>query len=391
MQTIKKISFFLLAIIIVLFIIVMIIFCVKGYNNLENKIDEIISIKFKQEKIINKRTLFDSVNSKKKNIMKNNKNVGMKKNKKNYLSAPIKKYKNNIINTKNAKNSFIKKIINPNNKKSLTINLTDNKKMIDNFLRTTNDYELNNLPYELALKYDKREFCDYYFSLIRTKQLIFFSFCDFNDYNSGIIKKFIFFLSFALHYTINALFFTDKLMHQIYKDGGKYNIIFQFPYITYSAIISTVILRIILSTLVLTEKSILEVKNQKTRLEAINKKKKVLKYVIIKFSIFFILNLILLILFWYYLTCFNALYANTQVDLIINTIISFALSLVYPFVISLLPTFFRMDTLGQKEPKGKKGKKKKFENQKTKQKKKNKALNKESEYVYKVSKWLQLL
>ena len=138
-------------------------------------------------------------------------------------------------------------------------------------------------------------------------------------------------------------------MHQIYEDGGKYNIIFQFPFIKYYDIISTVILKIILSTLVLTEKSILEVKNQKTRLEAINKKKKVLKCVIIKFSIFFILNLILLILFWYYLTCFNALYANTQVDLIINTIISFALSLVYPFAISLVPTFFRMDTLGQKK------------------------------------------
>ena len=40
-------GFFLIAIIIILFIIVMIIFCVKGYNNLKNKIDEIISIKFK--------------------------------------------------------------------------------------------------------------------------------------------------------------------------------------------------------------------------------------------------------------------------------------------------------------------------------------------------------
>ena len=78
-------------------------------------------------------------------------------------------------------------------------------------------------------------------------------------------------------------------MHKIYEDGGKYNIIFQFPYITYSAIISTVVLRIILATLVLTEKSILEVKNQKSRLFAENKKKSALKYVIIKYSIFFVL------------------------------------------------------------------------------------------------------
>ena len=148
-------------------------------------------------------------------------------------------------------------------------------------MKYTNDYELNNLSYELALKYDKRQFCDYYFSLIRTKQLVFFSFCTFNDYNSGIIKKFIFFLSFALHYTISALFFTDETMHQIYQDKGKYNIIYQFPFIAYSAIISTVILRIILSTLVLTEKSILEVKNQESKILAEKKKKEVLKYMII--------------------------------------------------------------------------------------------------------------
>ena len=68
-------------------------------------------------------------------------------------------------------------------------------------MKCTNDYEMNNLSYELALKYDKRDFCEYYFSLIRTKQLIFFSFCNFNDYNSGIVKKFIFFfiICFTLH------------------------------------------------------------------------------------------------------------------------------------------------------------------------------------------------
>ena len=91
----------------------------------------------------------------------------------------------------------------------------------------------------------------------------------------------------------------------------------------------------------------------------------------------FILNLILLILFWYYLTCFNALYANTQVDLIINTIISIAMSLVYPFLINILPAFLINDIL------------------KSYRSKKNKKINqnqvKDSEYAYKVSQWLQIL
>ena len=78
---------------------------------------------------------------------------------------------------------------------------------------------------------------------------------------------------------------------------------------------------------------------------------------IIKFSIFFVLNLFLLIIFWYYLTCFNALYQNTQIDLIINSLISFGLSLVYPFVINIIPGFFRMDSLDGNKRDKKKSKK----------------------------------
>ena len=45
------------------------------------------------------------------------------------------------------------------------------------------DYELNWLSYEEALKFDKRSNCDYYSSLLRSKQLFIFTFCSFNDYN----------------------------------------------------------------------------------------------------------------------------------------------------------------------------------------------------------------
>ena len=380
-------GFFLIAIIIVLFIIIMIIFCVKGYNDLEEKIDEVISIKFKSEKNTIKKNKSKSLIHE---IMPNtNKNTKHQINRKNK--------KMNSFMSKNSKNNFIKennKYIRNKDRKP-TMAEIENKEIINeiDFMKTTNDYELNNLSYEMALKYVKREFCDYYSSLIRTKQIVFFSFCDFKDYNSGITKKFIFFLSFALHYTISALFFTDKVMHQIYEDGGKYNIIFQFPYITYSAIISTVVLRIILVTLVLTEKSILEVKNQTMRILAIDKKKSVLKCVIIKFIIFSVLNLILLVAFWYYLTCFNALYANTQVDLIINSVISFGLSCLYPFLINIIPAVFRMDSLSsnKNQKMDKNNKKKKTNKNSIKKTSLNNKANQEGEYVYKVSKWLQLL
>ena len=157
------------------------------------------------------------------------------------------------------------------------------------------------------------------------------------------------FLSFALHYTINALFFTDANMHQIFLDDGSYNFTYQLPYIIISAFCSMAILRIMLETLVLTDKSILQVKKQITKDLACEKKQQVLKCMNIKFTIFFILNFILLVLFWFYLTCFNAKYENTQIFLIENTFISFGFSMVYPFIINILPACLRIFSLNDKE------------------------------------------
>ena len=239
-----------------------------------------------------------------------------------------------------------KNIIIPNSKSS---NSSFNNKNKEKKLFFETDYELNNSEYKDALKYDKRSACQYYYSLLKSKQLFIFTFLNFDDYNSGIIKKFIFFLSFALHYTINALFFNDSNMHQILIDEGSYNINYQFPHIILSSIASIIILRIMLITLILTDKYILEIKLQKSIENAKNLLKANLKCLLIKYIIFFGLNLVLLILFWYYLTCWNAIYENTQIYLLKNTFISFGVSLVYPFIINIFPTFLRMQSLNGNE------------------------------------------
>ena len=120
-----------------------------------------------------------------------------------------------------------------------------------------------------------------------------------------------------------------------------------------------------LQFLVLTDKDILQVKLQSTKNMAINMKKEKLKYMKIKFAIFFVLNFILLALFWYYLTSFNAIYENTQIYLIKNTFISFAFSLLYPFIINIFPMLIRNCSIHSKR--------------------------KDQEYCYKVSQLLQLI
>ena len=74
-----------------------------------------------------------------------------------------------------------------------------------------------------------RSCCDYYFSLIKRKNPLIFSFCPVDDYNSMVIKTCIFSLSFSIYYAINFAFFDDEIMHKIYELGGKYNIMFFLP------------------------------------------------------------------------------------------------------------------------------------------------------------------
>ena len=358
-------GFFLLIVIIAIFIIIFIIFCSRGYDSLENTIDEVINKKFKKEtknKKSNNR-IKTSLISQTNQMPRKRANTGIKsRNKKNNTKKLDSSSKISVkkrptqINVINQQNNIKNVFHNTSNK---------NKKSETGDSKPDTDYEFNWLQYKEAIRYDKRVFCDYYGSLLRSKQLIIFTFCSFNDYNSGIVKKFVFFLSFALHYTTNALFFDESTFHQIYEDEGKFNFEYQIPKILYSAISSTLVLRLILRFLVLTDKDILEVKKQKNRENALKKKEEKLKCMKIKFSIFFILIFILLVAFWYYLTCFNAIYKNTQVYLIENTFISFGFSLSYPFIINIFPSMMRMISLHSD--------------------------NKDQDFLYKLSKIIQII
>ena len=213
-----------------------------------------------------------------------------------------------------------------------------------------NDTEINLLLYHEAQELDKRSYFEYYKSLVKTRHLLFFSFFYNKDYNSKIIKINLFFFTFTVNYTVNALFFNDSTMHKIYEDGGKFDFIYQIPQILYSTLISSVLIMIVKMT-ALTEKNILKIKGAK--MEELGKiYKSESNCIKIKFIIFFIFMFLLLFVFWYYVGCFCAVYKNTQIHLLSDTLISFVTSLLYPLCIYLLPGFFRIPALNKKEKEG---------------------------------------
>ena len=89
-----------------------------------------------------------------------------------------------MLNLKNNKNNS--KIIKSTKK------IKERKSKFNDVLEYT-DSELDSLPYQIALKKDKRTYCQFYWSLLKKKQSVLFSFCPNKDYNSQIIKLFLFF------------------------------------------------------------------------------------------------------------------------------------------------------------------------------------------------------
>ena len=207
-----------------------------------------------------------------------------------------------------------------------------------------NNEELNSLPYEYAIEIDNRTYIQYYWSLLKLKHLIIFTFITNDDYNIFLLKLGFFFISFGLYFAVNAMFFSDDSIHKLYKSKGKYNFLYQIPKILYSTIISA-ITNMLLKKLSLSQNDMLKLKQSLDLEKAEKESKSIKKCLKIKFILFIIIGFILLLFFWYYLTCFCSVFANSQISLIKDTLISYTLSMIYPFGLNLLPGIFRIPSL----------------------------------------------
>ena len=300
------------------------------------------------------------------NLIDNNNlliNKGKKKNSKkkivikNYPNINVIKKANIIIDCDNhAKllhNTHSKKIkSNLKGKSAYNINKANNicKEMTKKSqkLKKYNEQELNSLPYNKVVLIDKRTYCQYYWSLIKYKHILLFIFMPSNDYNLITMKIGLFIFYFCLNFTVNAFFFTDETMHKIYKDKGVFNILIQLPSIFYSNLISTVI-NMVMKTLALSDKVV--IKYRQAYVKKIPKEKTVELYkkLILKYNIFYFISFIFLIIFWYYISTFCAVYKSTQIALIKSTLYSFSISLIYPFILNLFPGIFRIPALKSNE------------------------------------------
>ena len=313
-----------------------IFFGIKGYDLYINHLNNIIS----------KREMITPKNPNKNNNQKNetfsiNDNAFNDLNNTNITNiSDIGQVGTSTLNIPNCSNN----INNTNNKKNINIsnisNIIDNRDIKDKLTKSFNDFEMNNLKYKEALVKDKRTFLQTYKSLMKTKQKIYFTFLLEDDYNSKIIKICLFIFSLSLDYAVGAMFFHDGTMHKIDEDKGDYNFTYQLSKTIITFLISYYITKLV-SCFILSEEKISKIiENNISQIDT--KSNNLFDISKCKLSIFFVLITLFHLLFWYYLSAFCAVYKNTQVALILNTIQSIFDSLVtYPVIICFILCIMR--------------------------------------------------
>ena len=360
----KNIGSIIVLITFIIYLICLIIYIIKGkiyiarrYESILKRIGKLyILYNYKNSKDLQ----IDTKMSMKENIIKTENDVNnppKKKNKKNRMSSKtlITKYtkinKNEINPSKGQKLSVFES--NGNNKKSnksITIldkwNSNENKSSeeeisVDKKQKIDLDpYELNDLEYEEAVKYDQRSFIKIYWDTLKREHILLFTFINNKDYNFFVIKLAKLSFIITTDMAMNVLFFSDDSMHKIFLNYGKFDFVQQIVQIIYSTIVSQ-LLEVFLCFLSLTDVYFYKIKNL-TPPDEIRKTFEYLKCMKKKLIIFFIFTFIFFGFYWYVVAVFCAVYENTQIIFLKDSLLSFVFSIVYSLILYFIPTCFRL-------------------------------------------------
>ena len=299
-------------------------------------------------------------------IIKVNKNDN--NNVKDYSKRKLKrrKYKaqkreRNIINT--SKNDNSKTIINRKNKELVLSNLEtlnpdyknkrNAKKIIDFPLITINLYKknkddyyptnsyriLNIYSFEEAIKYDQRLICEIFFIYLLSKQAILHAFFFKSPFELFSLRLYLLFFIFSSDFALNAFFYFNDNISKKYKYAKS---LFFFTFnnnltvILLSTLVGFVLLTLFIqlsnSTFALREifrneeEKMKKVKNykvnEKRKIEIKNEIEKIFKNYKIKIIIFFLVELLFMIFFWYFVTIFCHVYPSTQTSWLFDSFLS---------------------------------------------------------------------
>ncbi len=211
---------------------------------------------------------------------------------------------------------------------------------------TSNDYM--DLSYEDALELDKRNFLSIVWGYILEEQIICNTFLSELFLELRIVKIYFMIFSFCLELFLNAIFFSDDYISEMYHNDGVLDFFTSLPKSVYSLLVGVIIM-FFLNFLSNSKNAFDEATDKIVDFEKYKKKvHQILVALKIKLAFFFSINFLLMIFFWYYCSTFCAVFYNSQEELIKGTIVSIITSMLIPFPVSFIMALIRYIALKKK-------------------------------------------
>ena len=210
------------------------------------------------------------------------------------------------------------------------------------------DEDLEDLDYDKALIYDKRNFFRIYLAFLVDSQIIFTTFFTQNYLDLFVIKLSFLIYTLEISIFLNSLFYTDEYISDAYYNNGILDFISGLPKSIYSSIVSLLIINLLK---MLTDNKdelkhlITEKRNNKNYTNIINIKLTKLKH---KLIVYFILVFIIGLFLSYYVTSFCAVYRFSQKYLFYGFVESVFLDIIFSIISCIFIALIRYISIKSK-------------------------------------------
>ena len=149
----------------------------------------------------------------------------------------------------------------------------------------------------------------------------------------------MFIFSYSMDFAFNALFYMESMISERYHYEGKLGILFNLQNTIFSTLASTLVSIILSAILNCLSNSKDKINSAKTAKEVKKEKRKqlfkrILKILRIKIIFFIVIEGILMLFFWYYVSCFCAVFRGSQMSWLQGGITSLIIGMLLPFPIS---------------------------------------------------------
>ena len=212
---------------------------------------------------------------------------------------------------------------------------------IDDYLKTDPD----DMDYDEAIRGDKRTYCQYFFDKVINEQILINTFFTKEVLKPLPIKIILLVLNTDLYFIINALFFNEDYISDLLdpKNDNTWSFINRILDRIITLTIIGVIINYIIEFFFIEEKKIKRIFRVEKDNILILKYEivKMIKSTYIRYNIFIIISMVIMIFSLYYIFCFNNIYPSMKGEWIKSSLIIIAFMQVFPIFLSFLDASIR--------------------------------------------------